>query len=183
MISYADSFVEYLQGLVEHDRGGMAALRRSLGFAPGCYPPAYPIIERFAAQGSDKESLRKALYLTAGLFALHPSHAEGRSLASTFGQAMRQRESPSIEKRFIATLSAEAEALPDHLRQVISLLAADGIACDYGELLGDLSQWLNPRAFEARDRIRQRWAREFYRTAMASDPPVHESVDTNNVHS
>ncbi len=68
MSDYTEAFIAHLQSLAVRDRGALAALRRSLGFAPGAYPPAYPSVERFAVQGGDKDSLRQALYLTAGLF-------------------------------------------------------------------------------------------------------------------
>jgi len=171
---YADSFIAHLQALTVRDRGALAALRRSLGFAPGAYLPAYPSIERFVVQGGDKESLRQALYLTAGLFALHPQHAKGHGIADAFGQLMQRRGSASIEKRFIGLLCAEADTLPDHLRQVITLLAADGIGIDYVALLADIEPWLHPRAFENRDRIRQRWARAFYRATLPAAPPAAE---------
>ena len=48
MSDYTDSFIAYLQSLTTRDRGTLAVLRRSLGFAPGAYPPAYPSVERFA---------------------------------------------------------------------------------------------------------------------------------------
>lgn len=171
MSTYREDFILHLQTLDQRDRGAMAALRRSLGFAPGTYPPAFPSVERFAAKADDKPSLRQALYLTAGLFALHPLQASGHSLAAVLARVMTQRGSLSIEKRFIALLAAEPEELPDHLRQAISLLAADRVGVDYAELLGDLSVWLQPRAFEERDRLRQRWARTFYRAAVADDSP------------
>lgn len=176
MSSYTDQFIAHLQALAQRDRGALAALRRSLGFAPGTYPPAFPSVERFAAQTDDRPSLRQALYLTAGLHAMHPLHMPGRGLAAALARVMTQRDSPSIEKRFVALLAAEPEELPDHLRQVVSLLAADGVGIDYGELLDDLTTWLSPRAYEARDRLRQRWARAFYRAAVpqieASEAPA-----------
>ena len=179
MSNYTDSFIAHLQLLAAHDRGALAALRRSLGFAPGAYPPAYPSVERFAAQGGDKDALRQALYLTAGLFALHPQHIKGRSIAEVLGQLMQRRGSPSIEKRFIALLSADAESLPDHLRPVVALLAADGIGLDYGALLADTEPWLHPRAFDTRDRVRQRWARAFYRATL-SEAPAADIQATQN---
>lgn len=179
MSDYTESFIAHLQSLAVRDRGALAALRRSLGFAPGAYPPAYPSVERFAVQGGDKDSLRQALYLTAGLFALHPQHAKGRGIADAFGQVMQRRASPSIEKRFIALLSAEAESLPDHLRQVVALLAADGIGLDYGALLNDIEPWLHPRAFDTRDRVRQRWARAFYRATLPETPAAEAQAIQN----
>lgn len=179
MSDYTDSFIAHLQSLESRDRGALAALRRSLGFAQGTYPPAYPSVERFAVQGGDKDSLRQALYLTAGLFALHPQHTKGRGIADAFGQVMQRRASPSIEKRFIALLSAEAESLPDHLRQVVALLAADGIGFDYGALLNDIEPWLHPRAFDTRDRVRQRWARAFYRATLPRSTAANDQVTQN----
>ena len=165
MSDYTESFITHLQALAKRDRGALAALRRSLGFEPGAYPPAYPAVERFAAQGPDNESQRQALDLCAGLFALHPLHAHGRPLAAALGQAMHQRGSDSIEKRFIALLACEPDSLPQHLRQVVSLLAADHLAIDYAELQADLGRLLQRWNEEQRDRVRQRWARAFYRAA------------------
>lgn len=177
MSEHAQSFITHLIGLKESDRGAFAHLKRSLGFDPGAYPPAYPYVERFV--GADRHAddpRRKALYLAAGLFALHPQHVEGTSFAATLGRVARQRESESIEHRFIALLGAEPESLPTLLRQAVSLLAADGIGCDYVALLDDLARWFDPRNPEARDRLRQRWARDFYR---AYDPRAASPDDAD----
>lgn len=168
MSEHAQSFVNYLIGLKDGDRGALAHLKRSLSFDPGAYPRAYPYVERFV--GTDKHTddpWRRAMYLAAGLFGLHPLHNDGVSFASAFGRIGRARDSTSIEQRFIALLGADAESLPTLLRQSVSLLAADGQGCDYVDLLDDLTRWLNPFNPEARDRLRQRWARDFYR---AYDP-------------
>jgi len=164
MSEHAQSFIAYLTDLAQRDRGALAYLRRSLAFAPGAYPPAYPSVERFV--GPDRHAddpRRKALYLAAGLFALHPEHRIDHSLAAALGHLARTRESASIEQRFIALLGAEPEGLPNFLRQAVSLLAADGHPCDYVRLLDDLGIWLRPFDNEGRDRVRQRWARDFYR--------------------
>ncbi len=160
MSEHAEAFVTYLHGLRERDRGALAALKRSLSYPPGSYPPVYPHVERFAAlEGS--AARRRALYLTAGLYALHPREAD-RSLAAALAELMRLRESESIEKRFLALLGADPENLDTYLRQVVSLLAAGELGLNYARLLDDLSAWLNPYAGEGADRIRQRWARDFY---------------------
>jgi CRISPR system Cascade subunit CasB len=165
MSDHAQSFIAHLSGLAEMDRGALAHLRRSLGFEPGTYPRAYPYVERFV--GADKHAndpWRKALYLTAGLFARHSEHRDGESLASALGRLAHDRESASIEQRFIALLGTGPEGLPNLLRQATSLLAADGYPYDYARLLDDLGVWLRPLDSEGRDRIRQRWARDFYRS-------------------
>ncbi|MEE4463896.1 type I-E CRISPR-associated protein Cse2/CasB [Azotobacter chroococcum] len=180
MSDYAQSFIEYLETLHERDRGALAVLRRSLGFAPGAYAPAYPYVERFvAAERHAQDASRLALYVVAGLYATHPRQG-GKSLATSLGELMRQRDSASIEQRFVALLGADAENLAVYLRQIVSLLAAGDLPLDYAALLKDLSLWLNPRIDpERRDVVRQRWARDFYRALAApagdtASPPVND---------
>ncbi|WP_028999894.1 type I-E CRISPR-associated protein Cse2/CasB [Azohydromonas australica] len=176
MSSFNEDFIKHLETLKEHDRGAIAALRRSLSFAPGSYVPAFQSIERFSARNDDTPWRRQALYLTAGLYALHPEHAAGQSLAAVLARVMLDRKSPSIEKRFLALLATEPEELPDHLRQVVSLLAATKAGIDYVELFANLSTWLEPRAFEDRDRLRQRWAKAFYRAAAPAEKPAEPAT-------
>jgi CRISPR system Cascade subunit CasB len=177
MIEHAQNFVTYLQDLKENKQeknlGALAHLRRSLCFAPGCYTPAFPYVERFVAAGKHEQDVsRRALYLVAGLFALHPQQG-GKSLATAFGTLMRERDSTSIEQRFIALLGADAQNLPNYLRQVVSLLRTDEFALDYAALIGDLNCLLNPYADpQWRDQVRQRWARDFYRAVAETSLPA-----------
>jgi CRISPR system Cascade subunit CasB len=179
----AANFIDHLKRLAENDRGALAVLRRGAGFAPGTYPPAFPYVERFVPYEHAQDRRRLARYLVATLFALHPEHVNGTSLAAAFGRLMRERDSPSLEKRFVALLAAESEELPVHLRNVVALLSSDGIACDYAALEADLAQWLHPFSTESRDRVRQQWARDFYRALQTTgqraasdfDQPTQES--------
>lgn len=167
MSEHAEQFIAHLCALRERDRGALAALRHSLAFEPGCYPKAFPHVERFAgAAVHERDARRLALYAVAGLFARHPQQGS-QSFAAALGELMARRQSPSIEGRFIALLGADAENIVDYLRQAISLLAADAIACDYARLLDDLSRWLNPAIDPSL--LRQRWARDFYRAAQAAN--------------
>lgn len=169
-------FVAYLQGLAEHDRGALAALRRSLSFDPGTYAPAMPWVEPFAVKDGSRESMRQALYLTAGLFATNPKHSPHAPLARGLGRVKIKRGSDSIERRFIALLGADAQSMPVHLRHAMALLAADELPCDFARLADDLARWLDPWQDEARDRVRQRWAREFYR--QLAEEGDAENIDT-----
>lgn len=164
------AFIEHLQRLREQDRGAMAALRHSLAFAPGDYPKAYPYVERFVRRDAHaRDAGRLALYAVAGLFAAHPVR-HPRSLASALGQLVRDKQRPSLEARFIALLEADADGIADHLRQAVSLLAADGLGYDHATLLRDLRTALNPRASQgARDDLKRRWARDFYRALQPQD--------------
>lgn len=177
MSEHAVRFVTYLKGLAARDRGAMAALRRSLGRPPGSDPAVYPVVERFVPDGHDLDARRRALYLIAGLFALHPVQADGVSLARAFGRLMLQRQSDSVEKRFIALLSVDDDQLPNFLRQAVTLLAADHIGLDYAALLDDAGVWMRPWASEARDRVRQRWARDFYRAVAVAAEDESASAD------
>ncbi|MDG9784280.1 type I-E CRISPR-associated protein Cse2/CasB [Metapseudomonas otitidis] len=170
MSDHTDSFIAHLEALQARDRGALAALRHSLAFAPGSYPRAYPYVERFAGHAAhERDARRLALYAVAGLFALHPQQA-ARSLGSALGELYRDG-SGSIEGRFIALLGADAENIVEYLRQAISLLAAKSIGLDYGRLLDDLTQWMNPGNDPGR--LRQRWARDFYRAAQPTpDAPL-----------
>lgn len=170
MTTHAESFIAHLEKL---DRGALAALRHSLTFEPGCYPKAFPYVERFAsATAHERDSRRLALYAVAGLYARHPQQ-QSRSFAAALGILLRNRESVSIENRFVALLGADAENVVEYLRQAISLLAADQVGFDYARLLDDLSVWMNTSADLSR--LRQRWARDFYRAVQAeSDTTVDQ---------
>lgn len=168
MSDAANAFVGHLVELAQHDRAALAILRRSLAFAPGAYPPAFPFIERYV--GADRhaqDSWRRALYVVGGLFAQHPHHQPGTPFASRVGLLARSRgnereKTNGIELRFVRLLGCDAEDLPDVMRQAVALLAADHAPFDFVRLLDDLARWLNPMNVEGRDQLRQRWAREFY---------------------
>lgn len=173
--NHAAEFVEYLHTLKQRDRGALATLRHSLAHSPGDYPKAYPIVERFVGRDWHANDARRlARYAVAGLFAFHPVH-HSRTLAAAWGQMMKEKERPSLEQRFIALLETDADGVMSHLRQTISLLASTGQGFNYEVLLEDLSTALNERADpEARDRLKRRWARDFYR---AQQPQGADSPD------
>lgn len=180
MSEHAEKFIAHLIALDGKDRGAMAALRHSLTFEPGSYPRAFPYVERFAGEAvHERDARRLALYAVAGLFARHPRQ-QPQSFAAAFGELMRMRSRPgesnkSIEGRFVALLSADAENVVEYLRQAMSLLATEGIGCDYTRLLDDLSQWLSPKLDPSC--LRQRWARDFYRAAQAETESI-QFIDT-----
>lgn len=161
------AFIEHLANVCE-DRGARATLRRAAAFDPGEYVPAFPFVEPFLPEEAP-ESERRAFYLSAMLYALHGQHQEGRSLARAFGVLWcRNDKRPSLEKRFIALLEADADGLAEHLRQIVMLLKEE--AFDHAALLTDLRELMKPYATDYQNRIRARWARDFYRAeARASE--------------
>jgi CRISPR system Cascade subunit CasB len=183
---HAQKFIAHLQYLKERDRGALATLRHSLAFEPGTYPNAYPYVERFVStEANERDSRRLAPYAVAGLYARHPE-ASGQSFAAAFGELCKRRKPESekkdavssLEKRFVSLLASDAENIHDYLLQAISLLAAEKVGCNYSKLLDDLSTWMNPRAdVERLDRLRQRWARDFYR-ALDTEPATEPEPST-----
>lgn len=159
----AQRFIDHLLRLNDQDRGALAALRHSLAFAPGDDPKAFPYVERFVGRDwHPADARRLAMYAVAGLFAAHPVVHE-RSLPAALGKLLREKGRPSLELRFRALLEADSDGVMPHLRQSVSLLAADGLGYDHAGLLCDLAAWLDERADPTRrDEIKRRWARAFY---------------------
>lgn len=178
MSQSTSAYVEYLKRLAQQDRAAIAELRRSLGFAPGAYPPSFPFVERFVARPHPNDPYRLALYLGAGLFALNPCHRVDQPIGRALAQQIQARypqdqgKVTSLEQRFIALLAADADTVATHLRHAVQLLAVDEQGLDFAALIDDLAAWLDERAAERRDRIRQRWAIDFYRALTAQAPPA-----------
>lgn len=176
MSEHARAFIAYLQTLQQkQDLGALAELRRSLAFAPGCHLRAFPYVERFVPKDMhERDARRLALYVVAGLFATHAQVAE-HSFAAAFGQLAQRKAEPgreysrSIEQRFFVLLEADADTLHTHLRHAMSLLKAAKIGVDYAQLLDDIALWMNH--WLDVDRLRQRWARDFYRAAQSGIEP------------
>jgi CRISPR system Cascade subunit CasB len=173
-------FALYLQALTKDNRGALAALRRSMAFAPGTHAPAMPFVEPFVAQDGTHEAQRTALYVAAGLFAANPRHLSGQSFAGALAEARLRRKSESIEQRFIALLGADAEGLPVHLRHAGSLLATEELGFDVARLAADLRWWLDPWRDTERDRVRQQWARDFYGALAKVGQPASKTPSTDD---
>ncbi len=154
----AQSFIRYLSRLASGERpdtGALAALKRSVAFEPGSYPPSFPYVEPWT--GGLEGWPRKAHYLVAGLFARHQKHQEGRPFARAYRDEKERRGSESLEQRFLALLDADEEEIVYRLRQAVALLAEQ--AFDWARLLEDLLSW---HIAERRDRTKVTWARQFY---------------------
>jgi CRISPR system Cascade subunit CasB len=152
-------FIDWLEKLNASDTRGRAVLRRSLAFAPGEFPPAYPYVEPFM-KDEDRTWRREVHYLVAGLWAAH--WREGRTGApQSFGRACAAHQlasgSTSTERRFITLLDADRDQLPHRLRQMVALLKEQPI--DFGDILNGLLYWNDDRK-----RTQNAWARAFYRT-------------------
>lgn len=178
---------KFIDRLARLDRGPLAELRRSLNDAPG---NTAHFLEReiYAAEVAYLE--RRALYLTAGLYALierpHDdeteeqvaarSAREGKSLGHLLGALYREQgQRPSTEKRFLALLDADEAALPYQLRQAVALLKGSDVKPDWAQLLRDVSGWHHE---DRGDDIRRRWARDFYRAALPTPTTASNDDDS-----
>lgn len=167
-------FIEWLEKLNERDTKVRATLRRSLSFDPGAFPSAYPYVEPFL-KGEDIPWRRKVHYLVAGLWAQHRGDrvTEGRSMGSACAaHAASRRGSDSTERRFIALLDADRDQLPHRLRQMVGLLR--DFSLDWDSLLSDLLGWTVPEK-----PVQNRWARDFYRSAIQAHPSDSQPNEEN----
>ncbi|MDN5843360.1 MAG: type I-E CRISPR-associated protein Cse2/CasB [Alcaligenaceae bacterium] len=171
------------------DAGAMAVLRRSLSFSPGAYPKAFPYVEPLIAEEEhDFGARRRAYYLVAGLYALNPIQCDqpfAEGLGRLAQKKIRQGGSAGgMELRLMALLGARPEGVAQYLRQLTTLLAADGRGCDHVALITDLCIWMNAHTDpDGLDRIRQRWARQFYQLAVLVNDLSADLVDVIDAES
>jgi CRISPR system Cascade subunit CasB len=117
-------------------------------------------------------------YLVASLFAFwHQGQDGAESTEGNLGRSLRtlveQEEDPnrrrklekSTEKRLIALLNCHRDDLPEHLRQIVSLLKAKEVPLDWAQLLSDIKHW------ERDDRpVQKAWARGFWIGSRQREP-------------
>lgn len=155
-----ERFIDFLEKLnPEHgaNRKAFAELRRSLAFDLGTHIPSFAYVEK-KIYGDFRARERNMCYLIAGLYALHPKQSKlefGKALA----ELQKQRESESLEKRFLALLASDEDnQLAHYLRQMINLLKQEEIGLDYAKLLKNLFAWQHFDKY-----IQRRWAQQYYR--------------------
>ncbi len=168
----AERFISHLDKLNPAKTPGakrqhLAELRKSLSFDLGTHVPAFPYVEPFVATLDERTGYwrRAMFYLVAGLYASHPESASQGGFGKAMAVLSHRRESGSLEKRFLALLAAEeAGQLVYHLRQLVSLLKAEGVGLNYATLLRDLFGWQHQDRY-----IQRRWAGQYY--GFTSDAP------------
>jgi len=164
-----DRFVEYL---VEHadDRAMLAALRRGLGQPPGAVPEVSKYVQPWLGRDSSI-STERGYYTIAPLFALHPAEGNSGNMGSHMAMLAEPESDPpsSVERRFMLLLSADADDLPEYLRQAVSLLKSKDVPINWQQLLTDVLAW-NRRDERPRLRVRRQWSREFWRPRVEEQP-------------
>ena len=163
-------FIEWLEKLNAKDTKVRAVLRRSLAFAPGTFPGAYPYVEPFL---KEEENLwrRQVYYLVAGLWAQHwreGTTGDSLSIGKACANYKNLSDSSSTEQRFINLLDADSDQLSYRLRQIVTLLKDQNI--DFEGLLNGLLSWNDDQK-----RTQNLWARDFYRTLNAETKQTEET--------
>ena len=120
--------------------------------------------------------------LIAGLFGFAHDDVQdmtGVSLGAALRSLFERRENNSLERRFMALLNADAEHLPGHLRQSVSLLKAESIGLDWEMFLTDVCAWR-----VTGKPVQKRWIQDYYRSRRDSDSalePTAAGADTNDL--
>lgn len=160
-----DAFIEYLVAKRERSEV-MAALRRGAGKPAGTAYEMYPYVVPWLPEGQDAVRAERRYYTVATLFALHQQSSPvcpHSANAGSVGQAMRtlcakeKVSAEAVERRFLAVVAADAETLPDRLRQVVTLLRGKNIQLDYAGLGHDMQRW----SIQTRP-VQRRWALDFF---------------------
>ncbi len=180
------ALVRHLEELATRDdRAALAALRRGLGKPPGTVAAMAPYVEPFFDGAPDEA------YIIASLFGLYPHHQRlehetseriPRRGLGTDLRPLRWREDGDedlgVIRRFTALLDCDQDALPEHLRHLITLLKARRAdrPIDYIQLFWDLRDWDSPDR-----RVQKRWASGFWsrdqQAAGPADEPGAESPE------
>lgn len=161
------------------NRAALAALRRGLGKRPGEVAEMFPYVIPWCSHLSEQR--QDDYFLVAALFAQHqgasgPNPVSADPLRNNLGASFRlvadRSGSSSIEKRFLAVLSASRDELDDHLRHTISLMRAHNVGIEWVQLLRDLSGWNSPTRY-----IQRRWAQGYWQ--LPTIPATSQATNTS----
>lgn len=162
------SLVAHLEDLARAEkRGALASLRRGLGKEPGTVSEMFPHVEPYL--GSANRARADAGYVVASLFGLHPVPWQPTDTPwnTSLGWSLRRirfrddgGEDAGVARRLIATMNSERQALPTHLRHVLTLLRSrvPDAAVNWERLLWDVVDWN-----DADRGVQRRWAEAFWR--------------------
>lgn len=154
-------FVAYLMGMdSDKDRGKLAVLRRGMNGEPVSRLQMARFIVPFIPDEVRNTARENAYYLTAALYAFHPSSIETGDMGSHLRLAVSRREdSDAAERRFIRLLSTELPDLDLPLRQAVAMLrqTEPRTPVNWDQLFRDLNNWGHPEKY-----VQRRWANSFW---------------------
>ena len=155
--TFDEKFISYLEKFVrDENRAALAHLRRGLGKENAA--EMFPYISGWTANISRRDE--NAFFLIASIIGLYPTNSwKSDEKHNNLGKSLSflKEESDSIEKRFVALLNSDEEDLPNHLRQIISLLKSKEAPINWYLLLKDIKSWLHEDRF-----VQRNWAKGFW---------------------
>ena len=192
MISYSDMAADYVQNRIigmsrsnnePRVRADLAILRRGVDKHPGENPEIWAVTlsdidENLQSRDGNPTKAEWAIHLALCLFA---SHQQGKDIKTDcmhkagerLGMAIRKLKSGDsedtdpIKRRFnVLATSNDIDEFAHHLRGMVQLLKASGIALDYTQLTKDIYDFMDP---ERRNLLRLRWGQDFYGNSKPSE--------------
>lgn len=170
--SMDEKFIGYLESILKRDdRAILAHLRRGLGKPAGTAMEMFPYVAPFT-QNLNRSS-ENAYFLVASLFGLYPTASWKSDDRNNLGKSLSflKDSSDSIEKRFVALLNANEEDLPNHLRQIISLLKSKDAPVNWLRLLKDIKRWEHADKF-----VQRNWAKAFWGNTTTSNEEIKQET-------
>jgi CRISPR system Cascade subunit CasB len=157
-------------------RADLARLRRGIGKPPGSVPDLWGITLDGLPDGILSKDGRPttgewAAHTALTLFALHQQgsdiradcmHEEGATLGAALRRLIKSDDDvAAVKHRFDAAATSDGFVeLSNHMRGLVQLLKANGVALDYAKLAEDMFWYQVP---ERKDSVRLRWGQDFYR--------------------
>jgi CRISPR type I-E-associated protein CasB/Cse2 len=122
----------------------------------------FPYIVRFLHGGGADSPQVLATFLTASLFAAHPSHAPIGNLGASLRRAVAGKHGrEGVTARFTAVLDADPEDLPRRLVELVRLCESAGAPLDWTRFYWDVYRLIGQDQ-DARDKTRLAWAKGFW---------------------
>lgn len=167
----SNPYIDYLEGLVVKRRQDvLAALRQGLGKSPDEAMDMHRYMAPWLGECSEWE--RQVFYLIASLFAYwHQGESGSRNnvpkdLGASMAAlgALKTDSLPGLERRFTGLLKSHRDALPHHLRQIVSILRSGGVPVNWNRLFWDLRRWNYQGG-----KTQRQWATSFFRRQPEND--------------
>lgn len=169
----------------------LARLRHAVTAEPGAIPEVWAdtiglLPEELLGSGGDPSEWEHAAHTALTLFAVHSqghrtAHRERVSLGGAVRRLANARDSgganpdSAVFKRFqaLATSTSRFE-LRHHLRSMVTLLRAEKLQLDYGQLAVDVHDLSIPYIA---DSVRLRWGRDYHRASSSEDESTHQNSE------
>ena len=164
----------------------LATLRKGIGHKPGDIPELFGILLMdmpvdFMSKGVTPTREEWACYIALTLYAMHQQGNDPRkdsantdrniSIGSAMSDYVRMSDDGNARSRMAAKLqmlssSKDMDEFSYHLRSIIKLLKAKGIAVNYARLSGDIYDFQLP---DRQAGVFLKWGQDFYRITVTQE--------------